>query len=138
MASILGRPNAAPARIVKAMLNGAFKVYSSREAMEELYKVLISERLMRLLRERSEVAILTYILMNSIVILVEPKKHISACRDLDDDKFLEIAYEIKADYLVTLDKDLLDLRDENSEVKLFEQKVKILRPSELLKRLGEQ
>ena len=135
VASVLGEPEAAPARVVRAMLTGAFRAYSSREAVEELYEVLTSEKLTRLLRGRIEVAILTYILVNSTVTLVEPKKHISACRDPDDNKFLEIAYEAKADYLVTLDKDLLDLRDEKREVKLFEHKVRVLQPDEFLPEL---
>ena len=90
VASVLGEPEAAPARVVRAMLTGAFRAYSSREAVEELYEVLTSEKLTRLLRGRIEVAILTYVLVNSTVTLVEPKKHISACRDPDDNKFIVI------------------------------------------------
>jgi hypothetical protein len=39
----------------------------------------------------------------------EPKEKIEICRDPKDNKLLEIAHESKADYLVTLDKDLLVL-----------------------------
>ncbi|RLF08095.1 MAG: putative toxin-antitoxin system toxin component, PIN family [Thermoprotei archaeon] len=135
VASVLGKPETAPARVVKAMLSGAFRAYSSCKAMEELYEVLTSERIARLLGGRSEIAILIYILVNSRVVLIKPKKRILMCRDSDDNKFLEIAYEAKADYLVTIDKDLLDLRDEKRRVNLFEHRVKILRPSEFLEEL---
>ncbi|OYT30670.1 MAG: putative toxin-antitoxin system toxin component, PIN family [Thermofilum sp. ex4484_79] len=135
VASVLGKPEAAPARVVKAMLSGAFRAYSSYKAMEELYEVLTSERIARLLKGRSEIVILVYILVNSRVVLVKPKKRILMCRDSDDNKFLEIAYEAKADCLVTIDKDLLDLRDEKRGVNFLEHRVKILRPSEFLEEL---
>ncbi|RLG59536.1 MAG: putative toxin-antitoxin system toxin component, PIN family [Candidatus Hydrothermarchaeota archaeon] len=37
------------------------------------------------------------------------------CRDKEDNKFLNVAYTSKACCLITLDKDLLDLRDKNKE-----------------------
>jgi hypothetical protein len=40
----------------------------------------------------------------------EPKERIKTCRGPKDDKLLELAHESKADYLVTLDKDLLVLK----------------------------
>ena len=57
------------------------------------------------------------------------------CRDPDDDKYLEIAYQAKADYIVTLDKDLLDLRDKNKQAKINKHTVKILTPKEFLQTL---
>jgi len=136
VAAILGKPRAAPAKVLKFMLSGVFRTYSSREAMKELYEVLTSERIAKFLKGGSEIAILTYIFVNSRVVLIEPRKRISMCRDPDDDKFLEVAYEAKADYLVTLDKDLLDLRDEKREIELFGHRVKVLRPDEFLEDLN--
>jgi len=43
--------------------------------------------------------------------IVVPKTKISMRRDPEDDKFLEAAYEAKADYIITFDRDLLALRD---------------------------
>ncbi len=63
---------------------------------------------------------------------VEPKEHFNLCRDKEDNKFLDVAYEAKAKYLITLDKDLLDLRDKNKEVKLKEYYIKVLKPEEFL------
>ena len=40
---------------------------------------------------------------------VEPKKIISVCRDKDDNKFIECAYEAKCLYIVSGDNDLLSL-----------------------------
>jgi len=42
-------------------------------------------------------------------ILVEPTEKIYACRDAEDNKFLEAAVAGNADYIVTADKDLLSL-----------------------------
>lgn len=45
----------------------------------------------------------------NIALHVTPRRKIFACRDLSDNIFLECAMEGKADFLITGDKDLLDL-----------------------------
>ncbi len=52
------------------------------------------------------------------------------CRDDADNKFLEVVYASKAGYLLTLDKDLLDLRDSNRKLQIKEHEFKILKPEE--------
>ena len=42
-------------------------------------------------------------------ILVQPQEKIRACRDPDDDLFLEAAVEGRADFIVSGDKDLTDM-----------------------------
>ena len=42
-------------------------------------------------------------------VLVEPSVKVTACRDKEDNFLLELAETAKADYLITRDKDLLDL-----------------------------
>jgi len=54
---------------------------------------------------------------------------VSACRDPDDNKFLEAAVAVGAEYVVTSDKDLRDLGEY--------QGVKIRLPVEFLRELGE-
>ncbi len=44
-------------------------------------------------------------------ILVNPQKELSFCRDPEDNMLLECCLESRANFLVTGDKDLLDLRD---------------------------
>ena len=51
---------------------------------------------------------------------VYPKRKITACPDKADNRFLEVAVAGKADYIITSDRDLLDMRE-------FEG-VKILKP----------
>jgi len=59
--------------------------------------------------------------------LVTPLRKIAACRDPEDDKFLEAALAGRADCIVSGDADLLDLAS-------FED-IPILRPAEFLARL---
>ncbi len=135
VSSLLGSPSAAPAKVLRAMLEGAFQAYTSKQALEELYNTLLSEKIAELLGGKIEIAALTYILVNSKAKIVKPRKRIKICRDPDDDKYLEIAYQAKADYIVTLDKDLLDLRDKNKQAEINGHKAKILTPKEFLQTL---
>ena len=45
-----------------------------------------------------------------VAIIVQPTEKVTACRDSEDDKFLETALEGKAYYIVSGDKDLLSIR----------------------------
>lgn len=48
--------------------------------------------------------------INQHALFFYPQKNLRICRDPKDNKFLEIAYEADANYLVSGDKDLLDLK----------------------------
>jgi len=71
--------------------------------------------------------------LHRIALKTTPKEKFKLCRDPRDDDFLNVAYEAKASCIVTLDKDLLNLRDESGALKLKEHRIKILRPEEFLK-----
>lgn len=58
------------------------------------------------------------------------KKHFSLSRDSKDNKFLDLAYAAKAEYLITGDKDLLIL-------KKFK-KTKIVSPKQFLKEISNE
>lgn len=61
--------------------------------------------------------------------VARPKKHLEVTRDEDDNRVLEVAVEGKCQYLITGDKDLLDLES-------F-QGIMITTPEEFLKLLGQ-
>jgi predicted nucleic acid-binding protein len=61
---------------------------------------------------------------------VEPAERLSVCRDPNDDKFLECAVAAGADYIVSEDLDLLDLRQFRD--------IKILTVAEFLALLGPE
>jgi putative PIN family toxin of toxin-antitoxin system len=43
--------------------------------------------------------------------IIYPRKKISICRDAEDNILLECCFEANADFLITGDRDLLDLKD---------------------------
>lgn len=68
--------------------------------------------------------------MKNIFRVVRPVKSIKIVRDDDDNRVLEAAIEGKCDYVVTGDKDLLDLKSYRG--------VKILTPAEFLAEVSRQ
>jgi putative PIN family toxin of toxin-antitoxin system len=52
-------------------------------------------------------------------ILVNPQRKLSICRDAEDNMLLECCLEAKARFLVSGDKDLLDLRDLAFDLKVL-------------------
>jgi uncharacterized protein len=57
---------------------------------------------------------------------IQKKSQITVCRDPDDNKFLELALDSNAEFLMTGDKDLLSLKS------LLEYKNLIISPSDFL------
>lgn len=57
---------------------------------------------------------------------IEIKSQVNTCRDQDDNKFLELAKDANAEFLITGDKDLLILKD------LPEYQNQIITPSDFL------
>lgn len=97
-------------QILRAWERGAFELVLSPQILDEMARALFYERL-RKFRWMSEEEILT--LLQSLAgesLLVSGKVSVRASRDPEDDKFLAAAVEALADYVVSGDKDLLDLK----------------------------
>jgi putative PIN family toxin of toxin-antitoxin system len=105
-------------------------IFSSQDISEEIHEKLKSQKFQKLVKGKIEesfiIEILDLITQNSQTEAVTTKLNI--CRDPKDNKFLELAQTVKADYLITGDRDLLDLKE-------FEE-TKILKPSEFILELG--
>lgn len=124
--------------------NGIVELYSSRETAGEIEEVLsrpiIRKRFPSLTDEMIE-AFLSDIRSKSVML-----KSVSAKftfpRDPKDEKYINLAIEAKADYLVSRDKDLLDLMTDTSvDGKEFRQKsrpLKIVEPIEFLQIIENQ
>ena len=136
ISAILGDPNATPAKVLASMFHNEFENYSSDDSLEELYHVLFSKKIMNYFRNRPEFLAWTFLLINGITKRVKPETKLNICRDSQDNMFLEIAYESKAKYIITLDTDLLDLRDKSDETIILNHHVKILRPDEFIRELA--
>jgi len=126
IAGLIGRGSSN--RILRLILMGKLKVILSKDIFREYVRAVHYPELRIPLSY-------AYIILDKLYRLAEqvhPTKKFNICRDPDDNKFLEVAYEGKADYLITLDRDLLDLRNCNKELELNGHRMKILTPKELL------
>jgi len=113
------------------VLNGELIVAISDSVFKEYLKAIQFNRV----SDRIDIS-RTYLILDKlyrIALKTAPKEEFKLCRDPEDDKFLNVAYETKASCIITMDRDLLNLRDESGELKLGEHKIKILRPEEFLK-----
>jgi putative PIN family toxin of toxin-antitoxin system len=99
-------PRSAPRQAVdKAVENG--QILISLDVIAELDEVLRRPKLDRYLSEDDRIEFLSALINEAEV--VEVHEVIHACRDEEDDKFLELAISGQADLIVTGDRDLLIL-----------------------------
>jgi putative PIN family toxin of toxin-antitoxin system len=66
----------------------------------------------------------------SLCRMAEPQRKVSICRDPKDDAYLSLCASVRADYLITGDKDLLAV--EPSRFSVFPKGLKILTPRQFL------
>jgi putative PIN family toxin of toxin-antitoxin system len=117
-------PRSAPAQAVSLAL-GAGTVLTSTPALEELAAVLSRKKFDRYVtvKDRQEF----FKLYCRVAESVEIVRRIEVCRDPSDDKYLEIAANGQADFVVTGDEDLLVLDSFES--------IPIVTPTALLDRI---
>ena len=106
-----------------------FILLFSEETLNEFIKVLHYPKI-SLTKEEIEYLLQFEILPYSKIVEVTFKFDKEICSDKDDQKFLELAVSAKADYIITGDKDLLNLKEFN--------KIKTLSPKEFLSLLKEK
>lgn len=112
-------------KIVALLDEKDFVVVFSNQTLSEL-----TEKFLEKGREQGSLdeAVTFLAEVNQKGFFVYPAEKVAICRDPDDDKFLDVALEAKADYLISGDKDLQALRK-------FHQ-TKILSPLQFLKLLN--
>lgn len=76
------------------------------EILDVIYRPLLRERFPQMAAPPSVQAVLRTLAAAEVV---DPADRLHVCRDPDDDKFLECAVEAGADYIVSEDRDLLDI-----------------------------
>jgi putative PIN family toxin of toxin-antitoxin system len=97
---------------INARLVAEFHKYEliiSEEIIAEILNVLFRSSLRKKYSSLNNISIQELFYYISAAKVVRPKDKISACRDAKDNKFLECAVAAAADYLVSGDKDLLDM-----------------------------
>ncbi len=97
-------------RILRAWQRGAFELVLSPQILEEMGRVLAHERFQkrRWMAEDEIISLLQSLAQQSV--LVTGRVTVVVSRDPEDDKFLGAAIEGDARYVVTGDRDLLDLK----------------------------
>ncbi len=100
------------AQVLKLILEDRAGLLASLETLEELRETLSRPKFH--LTPAQGLAIFQIILFQTILgkcqVMLNIKESEVKCRDKDDQKFLDCAHTGRADYLVTGDPDLLDLR----------------------------
>ena len=117
----------ASARIVKAVLARLIQHATTDEILEEVRGVLGREKFrLSIEKQRTFVHLLTD---SSHVLTHLDKFRVERCRDPQDDMFLSLANQVGADFLISLDRDLIEL----GKIGV----TKILTPGDFLKEVGE-
>jgi putative PIN family toxin of toxin-antitoxin system len=113
--------------VLKALRDGGFVAVYSTDILVEIIDVLGRNKFHTKYHIQTEdiTALINLIRLRGELVI--PTQKVDACRDPNDNKFLEAALASRADCVVSGDADLLDLVS-------FEH-IPILRPSEFLARL---
>lgn len=113
-----------PEQVLRRLLDGAADLIISEELIAELRQKMTQKFPDYLTRfNKIEASV------REDVELVKPDKFLApVCRDPDDDKFIETALAGGANYIVSGDKDLLDIGKY--------QNIRIIKPAEFLKLLN--
>ncbi|AHL23148.1 putative toxin-antitoxin system toxin component, PIN family [Thermococcus nautili] len=110
--------------------------YTSEAILEELRFKLTSEKVLKYLESRIY-ALWIYRVFRASSIVVNPAVRFEVSPDLDDNKFFDVVYSAKADFLISLDKQhVLKLRNENRRFALKGHEFLILTPAEFLEVVG--
>jgi putative PIN family toxin of toxin-antitoxin system len=102
-------PHGTVGPVLLRLRRGDYVLLYAHSLLEELVDVLNRPRIRQKYRltEQDIETVISLILLRGEAVV--PQEHIAACRDPQDDKFLEVAVSGKADVLVTGDEDLLVL-----------------------------
>ena len=127
------------ASLLRLVDNNALSLFVSAEILEEVRHVLSCPKIRRKSRgindERVD-ALINRILGNATIVKDIPQ-HFIYLRDPKDEKYINLAVEAEAEYIVSRDKDLLDLMTgDTDECKDFRSRfmlLKIIEPVEFLK-----
>lgn len=96
----------APEQILKAIVSSKVIACATKEIVDE-YLEIVDEMILRKQGDLDRNLLMP--LLNSLE-MIEPVTHIELSRDPDDDKFIECAKDADALYIVSGDKDLLDIK----------------------------
>jgi len=94
--------------IDKSIENKNIKLVFSEELIQEFLSVVARPKLKKYFTDKDVESILQT--FNSYGIFIQVTSNIQLCRDSNDDFLLNLAVDSKSDFLVTGDKDLLEIK----------------------------
>ncbi|MEO8073021.1 MAG: putative toxin-antitoxin system toxin component, PIN family [Acidobacteriota bacterium] len=110
--------------------NGEIILYASDEILEEVSEVLNRPIVRKNLPELTDESVDAFIeKLHDFVVFIKNVPHeFHLPRDVDDEDYINLAVEVRADYLVSRDRDLLDLMTNYTiEAKEFRQRFRFLK-----------
>lgn len=125
-------PKGKPGKIIDMIMNGDMTSYTSKEILDELGFKLLSEKVLKYIGDAST-ALNLLLSFSTVSVIMEPKIRFNLSPDPDDNKFFDVVYEAKANYLISGNiRDIVNLRNKNKEFKLGTHSFKVLTPAEFL------
>jgi uncharacterized protein len=96
-------------QLLRVLLDERIEIYCSEELEQEVRETLKEPRLVRIIKP-SVIEDFTQTFPEGLI-MVQVKSKVNICRDSKDNFLLALSKDSKADYLITGDNDLLDLKD---------------------------
>ena len=125
-------PFGSSGKVLDMVVDGTVRSYTSEEILEELRFKLTSEKVLKYLESRIY-ALWIYRIFRASSVFVELAERFEVSLDPDDNKFFDVVYSAKADFLISLDKKhVLKLRDGERKFSLNGHEFLILTPAEFL------
>jgi len=95
-----------PGKVIEAVAGRHIEAFATPEIVKE-YEAVIDEMILRKQGKFGRNVLTTLL---SCITIIPPESDVHVCRDPDDDKFIACAQDAKAAYIVSGDKDLLDIK----------------------------
>ncbi len=95
-----------PRKVVEEVLNKGHTAYASKDIINE-YNRVIDEMIKR---KNGKIDMILLSTLISKLIIINPTSNVDICRDPFDNMFINCAIDSEALYIVSGDKDLLDLK----------------------------
>ena len=137
-------PNGVASKCVEIVQNGKAKLFVSKETLEEVRDVILRPNVLSRLPDANEFQIETFIehILNISTFVNSVPHSFDFERDPKDEIIINLAIEAGAEYLVSRDKDLLDLMtgytDECKDFRRKFRSIKIVNPVEFLTIIEEK
>jgi putative PIN family toxin of toxin-antitoxin system len=100
------------AELLRKIEQGKAKLYITNEILKEIKEVIKRPKFNEIMKKAG---LTPDQIMQKIVslshLVIAPKILVKVCRDEKDNKFLECAESVKADYIISGDEDLLSLKE---------------------------